>query len=58
MDIVTAYLYGSLDTEIYMKVPKEEERKMYSVKLKRPLYGLKQSGRMWYNRLSEYQRDS
>ena len=64
MDVVTAYLYGSLDTEIYMKVPegikfpKEEEHKMYSVKLKRPLYGLKQSGRMWYNRLSEYQRDS
>ena len=60
MDVVTAYLYGSLDTEIYMKVPegikvpKEEERKMYSVKLKRSLYGLKQSSRMWYNRLSEY----
>ena len=27
---------------------------MYCVKLKRSLYGLKQSGRMWYNRLSEY----
>jgi hypothetical protein len=60
MDVVTAYLYGSLDTEIYMKVPegikvpKEEERNMYSVKLKRSLYGLKQSVRMWYNRLSEY----
>ena len=60
MDVVTAYLYGSLDTEIYMKVPegikvpKEGERKMYSVKLQRSLYGLKQSGRMWYNRLSEF----
>ena len=21
MDVVTAYLYGSLDTEIYMKIP-------------------------------------
>ena len=29
-------------------------RNMYCVKLKRSLYGLKQSGRMWYNRLSEY----
>jgi hypothetical protein len=29
-------------------------RNMYSVKLQRALYGLKQSGRMWYNRLSEF----
>jgi hypothetical protein len=61
MDVVTAYLYGSLDSEIYMKVPdgipipnKGANRNMYCVKLKRSLYGLKQSGRMWYNRLSEY----
>lgn len=63
MDVVTAYLYGSLDTNIYMKIPegfrmpealKSKSRHMYSIKLNRSLYGLKQSGRMWYNRLSEY----
>jgi hypothetical protein len=61
MDVVTAYLYGSLDSDIYMKVPDGisipnpgANRNMYCVKLKRSLYGLKQSGRMWYNRLSEY----
>jgi len=60
MDVVTTYLYGSLDVEIYMKVPegitvpKPEKRNMYSVKLQRSLYGLKQSGRMWYNRLSNF----
>jgi hypothetical protein len=50
MDAVTAYLYGSLDSDIYMKVPDgisipnaNANRNMYCVKLKRLLYGLKQS---------------
>ncbi|PRQ59184.1 putative RNA-directed DNA polymerase [Rosa chinensis] len=63
MDVVTAYLYGDLDTEIYMKVPEglkipdtnsSRPRNTLSIRLRRSLYGLKQSGRMWYNRLSEY----
>ena len=61
MDVVTTYLYGSLDSDIYMKVPEgipvpnpNANRNMYCVKLKKSLYGLKQSGRMWYNRLSEF----
>ena len=63
MDVVTAYLYGSLDSDIYMKIPEgfkmpescnSRPRNLYSIKLQRSLYGLKQSGRMWYNRLSEY----
>ncbi|KAL0285431.1 UNVERIFIED_CONTAM: Transposon Ty1-MR1 Gag-Pol polyprotein [Sesamum radiatum] len=63
MDVVTAYLYGSLDTNIYMRIPeglkmpevlKSKPHHIYSIKLKRSLYELKQSGRMWYNRLSEY----
>jgi hypothetical protein len=41
MDVGTAYLYRSLDFEIYMKlpvrikVPEETKHKMYSVKLQR-----------------------
>ena len=63
MDVVTAYLYGSLDSDIYMKIPEgfkmpealsAKPKEMYSIKLQRSLYGLKQSGRMWYNRLSDY----
>ena len=59
LDVVTAYLYGNLDTDIYMKVPKGLLSKKQqctlenkSVKLQRALYGLKQAGRMWYQRLS------
>jgi hypothetical protein len=61
MDVVTAYLYGSLDSEIYTKVPygisvpnANVERNMYYVKLNKLVYDLKQFGRMWYNRLKEF----
>lgn len=60
MDVVIAYLHGSLDSDIYMKLPEgfklpeAGSREKYSIKLNKSLYGLKQSGRMWYNRLSEY----
>ena len=55
IDIVTTYLYGSLDNDIYMKIPegfkipktyKSISWKLYSIKLHRSLYGLKQLGRM------------
>ena len=63
MNVITTYLYGSMDNDIYMKIPEgfkflEENstkpRNMYSIKLQWSLYGLKQSGHMWYNHLSEY----
>nr|ABE77200.1 putative copia reverse transcriptase [Sorghum bicolor] len=61
IDVVTVYLYGSLDSEVYMKVPNgisipdpKANRNMYCVKLQKSLYGLKQSSRMWYNRLSQF----
>ncbi|GJU93052.1 retrovirus-related pol polyprotein from transposon TNT 1-94, partial [Tanacetum coccineum] len=63
MDVVTSYLYRSLDSAIYMKIIEgfnmpealsAKPKDMYSVKLQSSLYGLKQSGRMWYNRLSDY----
>ena len=63
MDVVTTYLYGSIDTNVYMKILEgfklpegmnSKPRSMYLIKLQRSLYGLKQSGRMWYNRFSQY----
>ena len=56
IDVVTAYLYGSLDSDIYMKVPNgiqilnpNANRNMYCVKLQSHY-----TGRMWYNQLSEF----
>jgi hypothetical protein len=38
-----------------LKIPDSKtNRNMYSVKLQRVLYELKQSNRMWYNRLSDF----
>ena len=63
MNVITMYLYGSMDNDIYMKIPKgfklpeancTKPRSMYSIKLQWSLYGLKHSECMWYNRLSEY----
>ena len=63
MNIITTYLYGSMDNDIYIKIPKgfklleanyTKSCSMYSIKLQRSLYGLKQSGCMWYNCLNEY----
>jgi hypothetical protein len=61
MDVVITYFYGSLDSDIYMKVSDEISvlnenvgRSMYCVKLNKSLYGFKQSRRMWYNRLNEF----
>ncbi|GJX46052.1 transposable element [Tanacetum coccineum] len=60
MDVVTTYLYGLTYSDIYMKISeglkmpeacKSKPREMFSIKLKRSLYGQQQSGRMWYNRL-------
>ena len=63
MDVITTYLYGSMNNDIYIKIPEgfklpeansTKPCSMYSIKLQRSLYGLKQFGRMWYNCLSKY----
>jgi hypothetical protein len=61
MDVVTTYLYGLLDLDIYMKVhdgisvPNNGKScNMFCVKLTKSIYGLKQSGGMWSNQLKEF----
>ena len=53
MDVKTAYLNADIDTELYVEQPKgfiDTDRKLVW-KLKKSLYGLKQSGRNWNNLL-------
>jgi hypothetical protein len=60
MDVVTAYLYGSLDSEIHMRAlrtqdPWTESKPQH---VQRPpaavVVWVEQSGRMWFNRLSNF----
>ena len=57
MDVVTAFLNGRLDEEIYMEQPpgyiKKGEEQLVC-KLNRSLYGLKQSSRCWNSVLKEF----
>ena len=56
LDIRSAFLYGDLDEEIYMKQPegfavKGKEHKILC--LKRALYGLKQAANAWFCKLNK-----
>jgi hypothetical protein len=59
MDVMTAS--KPHQNQIYMRVPEglkiprpNQNRNMFSVRLQRSLYGLKQFRRMWFNRLSNF----
>ena len=57
MDVVTAFLNGNLDEDIYMSQPDGYVRpgeEHLVCKLKKSLYGLKQSSRCWNRALSDY----
>ena len=59
MDVKIAFLHGDLEEEIYMKQPEGfmvKGKKELVWRLKKSLYGLKQSPRMWYQKFDTYIR--
>jgi len=56
LDVKTAFLYGILMEEVSMDLPEGSQLDGMVAKLKRCIYGLKQSPREWYYQLIEYLR--
>lgn len=56
LDVTTAFLNGTLEETIYMKIPEgfsEQTRAGQVLRLKKAIYGLKQSSRAWYKKVDE-----
>ena len=61
MDIRTAFLNGDLEHEIYMEQPEgyeDEEHPDFVCKLRKSLYGLKQSARCWNVKMDSFLKAS
>jgi Reverse transcriptase (RNA-dependent DNA polymerase) len=57
MNANNAFLQGTLEEEIYMTIPPGHRKEMDSnfvCRLKKSIYGLKQSPRAWYGKLSSH----
>ncbi|KAL4312354.1 hypothetical protein GQ457_01G013740 [Hibiscus cannabinus] len=57
MDVKTAFLHGDLEEQIYMQQPEgftQSGDEHLVCRLKKSLYGLKQSPRQWYKRFDSY----
>ena len=54
LDVKIAFLYGILKEEVYMDLPEGSQLDGIVARLKRCIYGLKQSPREWYYQLVEY----
>lgn len=58
LDVKTAYLHGVLEEEVFMEQPPSGNIKPDKVcKLQKSIYGLKQSGRTWYQTLDNTLKD-
>lgn len=56
MDVITAFLNGDLDKEIYMEQPEgflDSKHPGYVCKLQKSIYGLKQASRQWHEKIDK-----
>ncbi|GJX80864.1 retrovirus-related pol polyprotein from transposon TNT 1-94 [Tanacetum coccineum] len=57
LDVKIAFLHGDLEEEIYMSQPEDfvvQGKEDYVCKLRKSLYGLKQTPRQWYKRFDSF----
>ena len=57
MDVMSAFLNGLIQEEVYVQQPpgfKDSQKLDHVYRLKKELYGLKQTPRAWYERLSKF----
>ena len=57
LDVKTAFLHGDLEEEIFMEQPEgfvQNRNKRFVCKLKKSLYGLRQSPRQWYKKFDSF----
>ena len=61
MDVKTAFLQGSLDTDIYMKQPPgyaDKEKSNHVCHLRKSIYGLKQAACCWNKEMDSFLKSS
>jgi hypothetical protein len=57
LDVKTTFLHGDLDEEIFMEQPEgfvQNRNRKFVCKLRKSLYGLKQSPRQWYKKFDSF----
>lgn len=56
LDIISAFLHGEIDSEVFMGVPEgmDLDPKKHVLKLRRSIYGLKQAPRIWWEKMRAF----
>jgi hypothetical protein len=60
LDIITAFLNGNIDSDVWMTVPDgmDLDPVKYVLRLRKSLYGLKQAPRIWWNKMTSFLKEA